>query len=68
MAMATENIVLLACAAVLCTLHVVGGPLSGVFRKPPPRKRAAGRAPADRTAAESGSIGNAESEVISRAS
>jgi hypothetical protein len=31
--MATENIVMLACAGVLCTLHVLGGPLSGLFRK-----------------------------------
>jgi len=30
--MATENIVMLACAGVLCTLHVLGGPLSGLFR------------------------------------
>jgi hypothetical protein len=33
--MATENIVMLACAGVLCTLHVLGGPLSGFFRSPP---------------------------------
>ena len=32
--MATENIVMLACAGVLCTLHIFGGSLSGLFRSP----------------------------------
>jgi hypothetical protein len=32
--MATENIVLLGSAVVLCTLHLLGGPLSGLVRKP----------------------------------
>jgi hypothetical protein len=41
--MATENIVMLACAGVLCTLHVLGGPLSGLFRSPPSKKRGMGR-------------------------
>jgi hypothetical protein len=35
--MATENIVLLACAAALVTLHLVGGPLSGAWA--PSKKR-----------------------------
>ena len=39
--MATENIVMLACAGVLCTLHVLGGPLSGLFRSPAPKRRRA---------------------------
>jgi hypothetical protein len=41
--MATENIVLLACAAALVTLHLVGGPLSGIWapekRRPTRSKR-----------------------------
>ena len=37
--MATENIVMLACAGVLCTLHVLGGPLSGLFRSPSSKRR-----------------------------
>jgi hypothetical protein len=37
--MATENIVLLAFAALLGTLHLVGGPLSGIVRPSAPRKR-----------------------------
>ena len=37
--MATENIVMLACAGVLCTLHVLGGPLSGLFRAPASKRR-----------------------------
>jgi hypothetical protein len=37
--MATENIVMLACAGVLCTLHVLGGPLSGLFRAPSSKRR-----------------------------
>ncbi len=32
--MATENIVLLGSAAILCSLHLFGGPLSGLVRKP----------------------------------
>jgi hypothetical protein len=40
MDMATENIVLLACAAALVTLHLVGGPLSGIWA---PEKRRPGR-------------------------
>ena len=43
--MATENIVLLACAAALVTLHLVGGPLSGIWapekRRPERGKRVA---------------------------
>jgi hypothetical protein len=78
--MATENIVLLACAAVLCTLHVAGGPLSGLFRKPPPRRRTVVRGPDDRlraraepesmppTVGTSAPMTNVENEVISRAS
>ena len=31
--MATENIILLGSAAVLCGLHVLGGPLSGLFAR-----------------------------------
>jgi hypothetical protein len=37
--MATENIVLLAFAALLGTLHLVGGPLSGIVRPSAPRRR-----------------------------
>jgi hypothetical protein len=67
--MATENIVLLACAAVLCTLHVAGGPLSGLFRKPPPKRRPVVRVADDRPrAAEQATMTNGENEVISRAS
>jgi hypothetical protein len=45
--MATENIVMLACAAALVTLHVLGGSLTGVRPRrrrssaPPPPARAA---------------------------
>jgi hypothetical protein len=67
--MATENIVLLACAAVLCTLHVAGGPLSGLFRKPPPKRRPVVRVAEDRPrATESATMTNGENEIISRAS
>lgn len=74
--MATENIVLLACAAVLCTLHVAGGPLSGLFRKSSPRKRPVVReymapeAPLGFTdeRAEPAPITASDSEAISRAS
>jgi hypothetical protein len=39
-AMATENIVLLGSAVVLCGLHVFGGPLSGLLgRNARPKKR-----------------------------
>ncbi len=44
--MATENIVMLACAGVLCTLHVLGGPLGGFFRTPP-KDRVRRNAPSD---------------------
>jgi hypothetical protein len=38
--MATENIVLLGSAVVLCGLHVLGGPLSGLLgRNPRPKQR-----------------------------
>jgi hypothetical protein len=37
--MATENIVMLACAGVLCSLHLLGGPLSGLFRSPASKRR-----------------------------
>ncbi len=40
--MATENIVMLACAGVLCTLHLLGGPLSGLFRSLPSKRRTRG--------------------------
>jgi hypothetical protein len=30
---------MLACAGVLCTLHVLGGPLSGLFRSGSPKRR-----------------------------
>jgi hypothetical protein len=43
--MATENIVMLACAGVLCTLHVFGGPLSGLFRSPASKRRVRRDAP-----------------------
>lgn len=47
--MATENIVLLACAAALVTLHLVGGPLSGIWapekRRPTRGKRVIPQAP-----------------------
>jgi hypothetical protein len=67
--MATENIVLLACAAVLCTLHVAGGPLSGLFRKPSPKRRPVVRVADDRPrGAEPATMTNGENEVISRAS
>jgi hypothetical protein len=39
-AMATENIVLLGSAVILCTLHLIGGPLSGLVRRPRTTKRA----------------------------
>jgi hypothetical protein len=45
--MATENIVMLACAGVLCTLHVLGGPLSGFFRSPAPKRRGRRDTPAE---------------------
>jgi hypothetical protein len=45
--MATENIVMLACAGVLCTLHVLGGPLSGIFRSPPSKGRSGQDTPAE---------------------
>jgi hypothetical protein len=78
--MATENIVLLACAAVLCTLHIAGGPLSGLFRKPPPRRRTVPRVTDDRSRARAEPesmppamtpgtpMTNVENEVVSRAS
>jgi hypothetical protein len=44
--MATENIVMLACAGVLCTLHVLGGPLGGLFRTSS-KERARRNAPPD---------------------
>jgi hypothetical protein len=56
--MATENIVMLACAGVLCTLHVLGGPLSGLFRSPASKRRGRRDAPADDD--ETGSMANAE--------
>jgi hypothetical protein len=64
--MATENIVLLACATVLCTLHVVGGPLSGLFRSTPRRRYS--RPPPSIGHAEATVVPRAENEVISRAS
>jgi hypothetical protein len=75
--MATENIVLLTCAAVLCTLHVAGGPLSGLFRKSSPRKRPVVReymAPEalgftdERPRAEPAPMTASDNEAISRAS
>ena len=45
--MATENIVMLACAGVLCTLHVLGGPLSGLFKSPARRRRGRQDGPVD---------------------
>ena len=76
--MATENIVLLACAAVLCTLHVAGGPMSGLFRKSSPRKRPTVReymapeAPLgfvdERARAEPAPMTASDNEAISRAS
>jgi len=65
--MATENIVLLACAAVLCTLHVAGGPVSGLFRKPAPLRRAPS-ATDDRPRAEPAAMSKSETEGISGAS
>jgi hypothetical protein len=56
--MATENIVMLACAGVLCTLHVLGGPLSGLFRSPASKRRGGEEAPADDD--ETRSMANAE--------
>jgi hypothetical protein len=44
--MATENIVMLACAGVLCTLHLLGGPLSGLFRPPGSKRRSRQNSPA----------------------
>lgn len=57
--MATENIVMLACAGVLCTLHVLGGPLSGLFRAQP-KGQARRDAPADVTEDENRSMASAE--------
>jgi hypothetical protein len=45
--MATENIVMLACAGVLCTLHVFGGSLSGLFRSPANKRRSRPDGPVD---------------------
>ncbi len=45
--MATENIVMLACAGVLCTLHIFGGPLSGLFRSPPSKRRSRQNGPVE---------------------
>ena len=49
--MATENIVMLACAAALVTLHVLGGSLSGIRPRqrrssaPPPPTRSGAAIP-----------------------
>jgi hypothetical protein len=54
--MATENIVLLACAAALVTLHLVGGPLSGIWapakRRPERGKRVSPQAPSSPAASD----------------
>jgi hypothetical protein len=57
--MATENIVMLACAGVLCTLHVLGGPLSGLLRAPP-KSRSRRNAPAEVSEGEDRSMASAE--------
>jgi hypothetical protein len=72
--MATENIVLLACATVICGLHVVGGPLSGLFRPMPvsrrPRPSVHPIAPRDGRASTppDQALPASQSEIVSRAS
>lgn len=59
--MATENIVLLGSAVVLCTLHLLGGPLSGLVRRPRIERKS--RVPV--VAPQSRSGGNLSQEVPS---
>jgi len=58
--MATENIVMLACAGVLCTLHVLGGPLSGLFRPPASKRRGRRDGSGDEDDDENRSMASAE--------